>query len=400
MNKSYKIRIYPNQKQKEQINITMGCSRFIYNQMLAERIEVYERLKDNKEELYSYKYKTEKEYKKEFEWLKNASSWALTQSRIDLETAYKNFYRELKKGNIQYPKFKSKHKSRFSYRECQSGNQIRIKNNKIKFLKVGFVKLAYLSNNFDGIIKSITVSKSKTNKYYVSILTEQEQYIKKRIFDNKIGLDLGLTDFCITSDGKFFKPIRENLNKLDKKKKYWQKKFSRQLKGSKRREKTRLKIAKIYERQNNLLNYFQWHLVNKLCSENQTISLETLRVKNMMKNRKLARVIGQASWSSFILKLQSKAKEYETELLFQDSFFASTKTCYRCGFKNNAITLKDRIFICPNCNYEQQRDLNAALNLEKISSVFGDYKHREEIRPMKVIFNFGGTFDEVFIKET
>ncbi len=190
-NKAYKIRIYPNQLQQKQINQTIGCCRFVFNQMLAERIEVYEKFKDEKEVLKSYKYKTEKELKAEFEFLSEASSRALQQSRINLETAYQNFYAK----RAKFPKFKVKKKSAESYREPNVNNCIEIKAEKIKLLKLGWVKLSYLPKDFQGKIKSVTVSKTKTNAYYVSILTEQELEIKERISDEIIGLDLGLTDF-------------------------------------------------------------------------------------------------------------------------------------------------------------------------------------------------------------
>ncbi|MGL5965059.1 MAG: RNA-guided endonuclease InsQ/TnpB family protein [Fusobacteriaceae bacterium] len=412
-NKAYKIRLYPNKSQTILIDKTIGSCRFLYNQMLAEKQFIFKLYCEDKEALKAHSFKTEKQYKEEFEWLSEVSSRALQQSRINLETAYKNFFRELKKGKVAFPRFKSKHKSILSYREPQVGKSIDIIGSKIKLLKLGKVRFRGLSKSFSKSNKllSATVSKDPDGKYYCSVLveiSEDNQFknclqITNKIKSNReqIGLDLGLTDFAITSNGQYFKPIRLELNKLDKKLKYWQKKFARQKnKSSKRRCKTKTKIAIIYKKQTNIKNHYQWHLANKLCSENQAISLETLKVKNMMKNRKLSRVIGQASWSSFITKLIQKAEQYNTKLHFQSTYFASTKTCYKCSFTNSSVKLSDRILTCPCCDFTISRDLQAGLNLEKqLSLEYSDYKHREIVRPSQVSFSLCGKFVEVLTNE-
>ena len=391
-NKAYKIRIYPNQSQRTQINQTIGCCRFMVNQMLAQRIEVYEQFKADKEALKSYKYKTEKELKAEFPFLVEASSRALQQSRINLETAYQNFFA----GRAKFPKFKSKKKSSESYREPQVNDCIEVKDNRIKLLKLGWVKLSYLPKDFQGKIKSVTISKSKTNEYYVSILTEQELVVKERISNEVIGLDLGLTDFCISSNGEFFEPINAVLKKLEKKVRYWQKKLSRQIKGSFRRERTKLKLNQVYERMKRLQSYFQWHLTNKLCSENQAISLESLAIGNMKQNRQLSHSIHLTSWGEFLSKLKQKAVEYGTSLYFADKYFASSKICSNCQAKKENLSLSERLYECESCGYQEQRDINSAINLKNIiSSEYGENRHGEIIRPKKLRFNFSGSFDEV-----
>lgn len=396
-NKAYKIRIYPNQRQTKQINRTIGCGRFLFNQMLAERKEVYERLRADIESLKSYQYKTEKELKAEFPFLAEASSRALQQSRINLERAYRNFYAK----RSGFPKFKAKKKSAESYREPQVNDFLQVRDNKIKLLKLGWVKLSYLPKDFIGQIKSVTVSRTKTNEYYVSILTEQELVLKKRDEHEIIGLDLGLTNFCITSKGEFFEPIQATLQRLEKKVKFWNRKLSRQVKGSSRGEKTRLKLNKMYERMKRLQTYFGWHLANKLCCENQAISLESLAIGNLLKNRQLSHSIHLTSWSEFLLKLKQKAVEYGTKLHFASKFYASSKTCYNCQEKKTEMSLAERIYICAHCGYKQHRDLNAALNLRSLiedSSEYGDYRHREIVRPMRWKFDFKGSFDEVLTK--
>jgi putative transposase len=467
-NKAYKVRLYPNKSQSTLIDKTIGATRFMYNQMLAEKQKVYEMYKKSendseqeliikKESLKNYNYKTEKNYKEQEEltWLKEVSSRALQQSRIDLESAYKNFYRSIKNGKPAFLKFKSKHKSRKSYREPQVGNSISINENgtKIKLLKLGQCKFRGLAKEFttkqllgDIKILSATISKDPDSKYYCSILVETESIsvlstIKDRAKEPKqrIGLDLGLTDFVITSKGDYFTPIKKELNLRDKVIRKLQKKLSRQtlqakkyqktsskvtkkskvvkesketiesnkikeirFKSSNRREKTKTKIATLHKKCTNTKAHYHWHLANKLTNENQAISLETLKVKNMVKNKKLARAIAQASWSSFLIKLAQKAKQKETRLHFQPTFFASTKTCYKCNKKNLSVQLSDRLLTCPNpdCNFKIQRDLQASLNLEKqLSLEYSDYRHRESVRPKQINFDLSGKFVEVSTNE-
>jgi putative transposase len=400
MPKAYKIRLCPNQKQATLIDKTIGACRFVYNQMLAERKAIFEQLKTDKEGIKTYQYKTEKECKEEFVWLTEVSSRALQQSRINLETAYKNFFRELKKCKIAFPKFKSKHKSRLSYREPQVSNSIEITGNKIKLLKLGRVKFRGLAKSFtsQNKILSATISKNPDGKYYCSVLVENQPTKKAQLSSEVIGADLGLKDFLITSKGQYFTPIQTK--KIDLQIRFWQKKLARQQKSSIRRYKTKLKIASLHQKATNIKNHFHWHLANKLCSENQAISLESLQVKNMIKNRKLSRSIHQISWSGFLKKLSQKAEEYNTKLHFQDRFYASTKTCYICDFKNKNITLQDRTLVCPKCQFSIQRDLQSALNLEKqISLEYSDYRHREIVRPAQVNFDLAGKFVEVSTKE-
>ena len=293
---------------------------------------------------------------------------------------------------------KIKKKSAESYREPQVNDFIEVKDNKIKLLKLGWVKLSYLPKDFTGKIKSVTVSKSRTNEYYVSILTKQESVLKERVADEIIGLDLGLTDFCVSSKGEFIEPIKAKLKKLNKKIRFWQKKLARQIKGSFRREKTKLKLNKVSEKCKRLQNYYFWHLANKLSCENQAISLENLAINEMKGNRKLSHSIHLTSWGEFLIKLKQKAVEYGTELHFAEKYYASTKICYNCQSKKTEMSLSERIYVCESCGYEQQRDINAALNLRDLltnSSEYGEHKHGETIRPMKLRFDFKGSFVEV-----
>jgi putative transposase len=397
VNKAYKIRIYPNKSQCLQISKTIGCCRFLFNQMLAERILVYEQLKGNKESLKNYKYKTEKELKSKFSFLSDASSRALQQARINLESAYQNFF----VGRCGFPKFKSKKKSVESYREPQVDGCIEVKDNKIKLLKLGWVKLSYLPKDFQGKIKSVTVSKNKINEYYVSILIEKELILKERKLNKIIGLDLGLTWFCVSSKGELFEPIRTNLKSLERKVRFWQQKMSRQAKESFRREKTKIKLNKVYEKMKRLQSYYFWHLAGKLCSENQAIGLETLSINALKQNRRLSHSIHLISWGEFLTKLKQKAVEYGTNLYFAARNYASTKICYNCKARKEKMGLAERLYICDECGYMKERDLNAALNLKDIiknSSEYGENRRGEIVRPVKLKFNFAGSFGEVLTK--
>ena len=337
----------------------------------------------------------------------------MQQSRIDLDSAYKNMFDRFKKGkkgkSLGFPKFKSKKHSKLSYREPQVGKIIEVKDNKLKLLKLGWVKFKGLDKNFKGIIKSVTVTKLKNNTYSASILVETEKVVKQRISDNIIGIDLGLKEFAICSNGEFIKGIKPVMEKIDLKIRQQQKHLSRKIEvnkknkieSSKRQEKCRVKLADLHQYRTNVLNHFQWHLSNKLCSENKTISLESLLVSGMIKNRKLSRAIHNINWSSFLIKLEHKAKEYETEIVKIDRWFPSSKTCSSCGKIKKDLTLSDRVFKC-ECGFEMDRDLNASLNIKKEgiriledkSEEYFDYKRGEKVRPVEIIYNLSGLFSE------
>jgi len=399
MNKAYKIRLYPNKKQKELIDNTIGCSRFLYNQMLNEHIHVYEKLKDNKIELYSYKYKTEKEYKKEFEFLKNASSRALQQSNRDLNVAFQNFFKGIKKKQkVGFPKFKAKHKVKWSYRETQLEKQqaIKICFNKIQLNKLGFVSFRGLSKDFNGIIKSVTVTKNRDNTYEASILVDQVFVLKKRISDNKIGCDLGIKEFLVCSNGDSFLGIKKELFEIEKEIKKQDRHLRRKIKGSNNYEKCRIKLAKKYKYKTNFQNHYFRHLAKKLCEENQTVVLEDLNVSGMIKNRSVSHSIFYSGWSKFKTMLEQKAKEYDSEVKYVNRWFPSSKTCSKCGNIQKDLSLKDRIYIC-ECGNTIDRDLNASINiLKQHSSEYGENKCGEEIRPIE--YNSNGIFYEAFNK--
>ncbi len=388
--KSIKVRLYPTLKQEELIDKTIGCCRFIYNQMLNERISFYQENKNNKEIIKSHKYKTEKEYKVEFPFLKEVSSRALQQSRNDLISAYNNFFKN-KQG---FPKFKSKHKCRWSYREPQVANQIKADEKRLQLLKLGKVK--YKGNSLVGfIIRNVTVSKDKDNKYYASVLVDVRNPVKERKSNNTVGVDLGLRSFATLSNGEQIVPI--NLERLNNQIVKQHKHFSRKTKGSKRKENCRIKLASLYKQRNNILNHFFWHLANKLCSENQTIKIENLNVLGMKKNSKLSKAIHNISWSNFIVKLEQKAKEFNSKVIKIDRFFPSSKMCSKCKHIKEDLKLSDRVFHCEKCGLKIDRDLNASLNIKnyKLDELF-DYSHGETVNLIEKFFNFNiSSFVEV-----
>jgi len=398
MNKGYRVRLYPNKQQESQININTNCSRFIYNAMLAEHIEVYNQLQDDKEELYAYKYKKASEYKVDFPWLKEASSWALSESCRNLSRAYANFYRNIKQGKKGgFPKFKSKKAVKWSYTEAQQRGGIRILNNKIHLLKMGWVTFRGLSKDFQGIIKSVTVTKTRTNKYFASILVECGDVKRERVSDNVVGIDLGLKELAVCSNGEFITGIKDRMAEIENKIKQQNRHLSRKKLGSNRYEKCKLQLNKLWEYRNNYLSHFQWHLVNKLCSENQAIGLETLNVIGMRKNRKLSHAIQNINWGSLVSKLEEKAKEYNTVVYKIDRWFPSTKLCSSCGALHE-MRLSDRIYSC-GCGNEIDRDLNAGINirnemLDNISLKNSDYRRGETVKPVRLDYESDGSFVE------
>lgn len=376
--KAYRFRIYPNKSQIDFLNKQFGAVRFIYNYFLNQKDTQFK--ETGKSDNYFAQTKTLKLMKgqEEFKWLKEINSQTCQQALQCLDAAYLKFFRK----ETAFPRFKKK-KNHQSFCVPQ---HFKILEKGIIIPKLKSQIKCKFHREIVGEIKSLTISKTPTEKYFVSILVEQENKYQQTTKE-KIGIDLGIKDFVALSDGtKYSFSVFKKTKKLKKLQHY----FSKKQKDSKRKEKLRLKIAKNYEKIVNSRLDFQHKLSTKLTNEYQTICLESLKVKNMMKNHKLARVIGEASWYSFVSMLQYKGKWKGCDIIQIDQFYPSSKTCSVCNWKKEDLKLSDRSWKCPNCGTEHDRDINAAkniltygLSLKSISSGTEDYKRREVKRSPK-----------------
>ena len=363
MLKAIKIRIYPTDNQEVYINKLLGTCRYIYNNLLAFKKQEYEEKQNNI--FFGQLGKKLTELKIQNEWIKDSHSKVLQQSMVDLDKAYKNFFKE-KKG---YPKFKSKKDNKQSCRfpidaiSGINGNRI----NLITQLKNIHYKCStrdekYL-NKYKDNIRSATLSKTKSGKYYLSILIDGSLTKELSQPTNQfIGIDLGIKDFVITSDGETYDNIkikRNNEKKLIK----LHKELSRKQKGSNNKNKIRIKLAKQYEKLNNIKENYLHSIVNQLLNENQIIVMEDLNVKGMMKNHKLAKSIQELSLYKFKEILKYKAKWFDKTIIEIDRYFPSSKLCSSCGYKNDDLTLKNREWVCPQCGQTHNRDINGAVNI-------------------------------------
>lgn len=361
MLKSYKYRIYPNKQQEEQIQKTFGCCRFVYNQTLVYRKELYETKKESMNKIACNNY-VNQVLKKEYIWLKEVDKFALTNSVYNLDNAYQKLFKE----HTGYPKFKSKRNNKKSYKTncnyCGKPTiEVSFENNKIKLPKLKWVK-ASIHREFIGKVKSATISQAPSGKYYVSILVETE-HIPLESMGCMVGIDVGIKDLLITSDGEKFNNIRTTKKYEDKLAKE-QRKLSHKQKGSKNWNKQRIKVARIHEKIHNTRIDNLHKISHKLISDNQVIVSEDLAVSNMVKNHNLAKAISDCGWYELTRQLGYKSDWNDRQYIKIGKFVPSSQLCSNCGYQNKETKdLSVREWTCPECGAKHDRDINAAKNI-------------------------------------
>jgi len=354
--KSFKFKIYPNKKQDFLLTRHFGANRFVFNYYLNSRKESY--LGEDKKSLNYYDNAndlTQLKKDENFNWLKEINSQSLQSSIRNLDTAYNKFFRK----QTKFPRFKSKY-NRQSFKIPQN---VLIKDNKLNIPKFKEGIKINLHQEIEGKIMFATISKSTTSKYYVSITCEVNHKPFEKT-NSKVGIDTGIKDLAILSDGKVYeniKTLKSNLKKL----KYEQRQLSKKVKGSSSRNKQRKNLALVHEKITNVRKDYLHKISTEIIKSQDVICIEDLAVKNMMKNHKLAQAFADVSLGTFYSMLEYKAKWNDKTIIKIDRYFPSSKMCSNCSWINQDLTLKDREWICPSCNTTHDRDFNAAKNILK-----------------------------------
>ena len=365
--KAYKFRIYPTEEQEIFFAKSFGCVRKVYNLMLSDRMKSYEKTKNDSSKKINFP--TPAKYKKDFPFLKEVDSLALANAQLNLDKAYKNFFRDK---SVGFPRFKSKKNPVQSYTTNNQNDTISLFDNKfIKLPKIKSLVRIKLHRQPKGTVKSATVSRRSNGKYYISLLCKEEINELPKT-NSAIGIDLGITNFAIISDGQ---KIDNNkfTSKMAKKLKREQRKLSRRALLAKKKginlfeaknyQKQKRKVARIHEKVMNQRNDFLNKLSTEIIKNHDIVCIEDLNTKGMLRNHKLARSISDVSWSSFVTKLQYKADWYGREIIKIDKWFPSSQICSECGHKDGKKTLEIREWTCPVCHVHHDRDINASINI-------------------------------------
>jgi putative transposase len=355
IHKSYKFKFSPDKEQVELLSKHFGACRFVFNRYLNNRKETY--IEENKSLNFYDNSNDLTELKKqdEFIWLKEVNSQSLQYSLRNLDAAYNKFFRK----QTKFPRFKSKYdRQSFTVPQC-----VAIKGDKLCIPKFKKGIKIDLHRKIEGKILFATISKSTTGKYYVSI-TCNVNHIPFNKTGSKVGIDTGIKDLAILSDGKVYeniKTLKSNLSKL----KYEQRQLSKKVKGSNSRLRQKSKLAKIHEKVTNIRKDYLHKVSTEIIKNHDVICIEDLAVKNMMKNHKLAQAFSDVSLGAFYTMLEYKANWNDKSIVKIDRFFPSSKTCSVCNYINQDLTLKDRNWTCPSCNTIHDRDFNASINIKK-----------------------------------
>ena len=396
MHKAFKFRLLPTKEQEVLLAKHFGCSRFIYNHFLTEKQKHFLENKPTLNFNQCAGNLVAKKKEEGFEWLKEVNSQVLISTLMNLETAYGNFFRKKSK----FPCFKSK-KNKNSF---QIPQHVTLKEHNVvqvpKFKEgLKFIKHRELK----GVIKSATISKNPSGKYYISILCVVEKPTKHKKTGKSIGIDLGLKDFIITSEGQRYcnhKFTKKYEAKLARK----QRILSRKQKGSKGRDKARLSVARVHEKITNSRNDMQHKISSKLVKDYDLIAIEDLNVKGMVKNHCLAKAISDVAWSSFVTKLKYKAEWNDKEVIVIDRFYPSSKTCSYCDHIKESLSLDERTWTCSKCNTIHDRDVNASKNILRRALAIQsagtvDNRNGAKVRPEVVSKATKGTGVEVLKKK-
>ena len=365
-NKAYKYRIYPNKEQEELIQKTFGCVRFVYNYFLEDRINAYKENGESRTFFQQCKMLTE--LKNEYEWLKEPDKNALQNALRNLNTAYQNFFRNVKKGSAPgFPKYKRKKDNHKSYQTVGCGNVTRIENGNIRLPKLGVVKTKLCRPLPEGArILNATVSQEPSGKYFVSIGFEYELEIPEREIDadNSIGLDYSSPHFYVDNEGNVA-DMPHFYREAEKKLAREQRKLSRKQKGSANYEKQRLKVARAHEKVRNCRQDWQHKESTKLAEQYDIVAVEDINYGDMSRGLHLAKATNDNGFGQFRTFLSYKLAERGKKLIAIDKWYPSSKTCHVCGYVNAELKLTDRSWTCPECGTVHNRDVNAALNIKK-----------------------------------